>query len=102
MEKTLKAPNYTPEQTATIVAGYQAGETVEALALKIGKGVRSVVAKLTKEKVYVAKTKVAAADRVTKAVLISQIAAKVGSTDEALESLEKATKDALQLLADSL
>lgn len=102
MEKTLKAPNYTAEQTAVLVTGYQAGETVEALALQVGKGVRSVIAKLAKEKVYVAAAKTAATDRVTKAVLISQIAAKVGSTDEALESLEKATKEALTLLVNAL
>lgn len=102
MEKTLKAPNYTAEQTAALVTGYQAGESVEALALQVGKGIRSVVAKLVKEKVYVAKTKVAATERVTKAMLISEIAVKVGASEEALESLEKATKEALVILSAAL
>lgn len=100
MEKVV---NYTAEQTAALISGYQAGESVESLAFQVGKGVRSVIAKLVKEKVYVTKTKIAAAaDRVTKAVLISQIAAKVGDSEEALESLEKATKPALELLAAAL
>jgi hypothetical protein len=50
--------NYTPEQTLEIVQAYQAGATVEQLAERVGKSVRSVVAKLSREGVYVAKTKV--------------------------------------------
>ena len=91
MEKTVKAPNYTPEQTATIVAKYLAGEAVEAIALQVGKGVKSVVAKLVKEKVYVSQAKTASVERVTKAMLIATIAAAVGASEESLESLEKAT-----------
>ena len=48
--------NYTVEQTAEMVSTYVAKPekaTVEALALKMGKSVRSVVAKLSREKVYV-------------------------------------------------
>lgn len=53
---TAKTVNYTPEQTAQMVADYQAGTTVETIAEALGKTVRSVVAKLSREKVYVAKT----------------------------------------------
>ncbi len=58
--------NYTPEQTTQLVAGYQAGETVEQLAEALGKTVRSVVAKLSREGVYVAKTKATGQTRVKK------------------------------------
>ena len=47
--KTAKVVNYTPEQTANVVEQYIAGVTVEAIALAIGKSVRSVVAKLSRE-----------------------------------------------------
>jgi len=90
---------YTPEQTTTLVADYTAGASVETLATAMGKSVRSVIAKLAKEGVYVAKGQKATATRVTKAVLIDQIAAKLGVPAEKLESLEKATKEALELLA---
>lgn len=93
--------NYTPEQTAQLVSGYQAGETVEALASQLGKSTRSIVAKLSREGVYVAKTKATGA-RVTKAQLVSQIAAKVGAHEEVLESLEKANLEALELLVSRL
>ena len=55
MTATAKAVNYTAEQTAKLIADYQAGETVEALAFAMGKSVRSIVAKLVREKVYVKK-----------------------------------------------
>lgn len=96
---TEKAVNYSAEQVAQLVEGYKAGETVETLAAAVGKSVRSVVAKLSREGVYVAKTKAAAEGRVTKADLIEKIAAKLGVPSEKLDSLEKATKEALELLA---
>ena len=50
-----KIVNYTPEQTLAMVADYQAGVSVETIAQNMGKTVRSVVAKLSREKVYIAK-----------------------------------------------
>ena len=53
--KTVKTPNYTPEQTAEMKAQYVAAPnkaTVEVIATKLGKTVRSVIAKLSKEGVY--------------------------------------------------
>ena len=47
-----KVVNYTPEQTLKMVADYQAGATVETIAESMGKTVRSVVAKLSREGVY--------------------------------------------------
>ena len=53
---TAKVVNYTAEQTAKMVADYAEGVTVEAIAETLGKTVRSVVAKLSREGVYKKKT----------------------------------------------
>ena len=90
--------NYTPEQTTQLVAGYQAGETVEQLAEQLGKTVRSVVAKLSREGVYVAKTRAQGQARVKKADLVDQLASKCGVAPEVFESLEKANHDVLEAL----
>ena len=47
-----KTTNYTAEQTAAIVGEYTAGVSVEELADRMGKSVRSIVAKLSREGVY--------------------------------------------------
>ena len=93
MEKTT---NYTPEQTAQAVTSYQAGVAVEQIALGLGKSVRSVVAKLSREGVYVAKAKSAGVARVTKADLVNAIASKAGVPVAVVASLEKASAEALQ------
>lgn len=95
MEKTQ---TYTPEQTTQAVQEYVAGTTVEAIAEMLGKSTRSVIAKLSKEGVYKAKTATKTA-RVTKAMLIAAIAVKFQVSEESLESLEKATKETLEILA---
>ena len=108
--KTPKVVNYTPEQTATMVADYVASptaETVEKIALAFGKTVRSVVAKLSREKVYVAKVyvskngeKVAKKDETADA-----IGAVLLMTEPEIESLTKCNKTALakiwKLVTDS-
>jgi hypothetical protein len=100
---TVSATNYTAEQTEQLVKGYVEGFSVEALATTVGKSVRSVIAKLSKEGVYVAKGKtLKGAGTLRKAQLIELIAAKVGATQESLESLEKATKEALEILAKAI
>ena len=90
--------NYTAEQVTSMVADYQAGTSVEAIATAVGKSVRSVIAKLSREGVYTPKAKVGATKGVTKAQLIDQIAASLEVSAEKLESLEKATKEALALV----
>ena len=90
---------YTPEQTASLVQAYTSGVTVEFLATEMGKSVRSVIAKLSREGVYKAKAKASASERVTKAQLIEKIAARLQVSVESVESLEKATKEALELVA---
>ena len=97
-----KVTNYTPEQTAQAVSSYQAGVAVEQIALTLGKSVRSVVAKLSREGVYVAKTKAAGASRVTKADLVGAIAGKAGVPVAVVASLEKATAEALEAVFAAL
>ena len=95
-----KVENYTAEVTAKMVEAYKAGETVEAIAVAVGKSVRSVVAKLSREGVYKAKAKAEGKGKgVTKADLVAKIAEKFGVEATKLESLEKATKEALEVLA---
>ena len=94
---TSKTVNYTPQQTLQMVADYQSGTTVESIAESLGKSVRSVVAKLSREKVYVAKTY---ATKTGEAVVkkdqhADAIAAVLGLTEAETESLTKANKTAL-------
>ena len=58
MAQAQKKENYTPEMTAQIVSDYQAGTSVDDIAVAVGKSVRSVRSKLVREGVYVAKEKV--------------------------------------------
>lgn len=99
---TAKTQNYTPEQTAQIVADYEQGHTVEQIAEALGKSTRSIVAKLSREGVYRAKAKAAAGTRVRKADLVDMIAASLGVAPELVESLEKATHEALEQVAAGL
>jgi len=98
--KSPKAVNYTPEQTAGMVAAYLADKsesTVAALAASMGKTVRSVVAKLSREKVYVAKTYTTKTGEkaVKKDATADAIGAVVELTESEIESLTKANKTAL-------
>jgi nanoRNase/pAp phosphatase (c-di-AMP/oligoRNAs hydrolase) len=101
---TTKAVNYTPEQTAQMVADYSNGTTVEAIAEKMGKTVRSVVAKLSREKVYVAKTYVSktGAPVVKKDAHADAIGAILKMTENEIESLTKANKTALEKIFQAL
>ena len=96
-----KAQNYTPEQTKMIVEQYQAGTSIEQIAQLVGKSTRSIVAKLSREGVYVAKSKTAQ-PRVKKSDLVERIAASVGVPSELFESLEKANLEVLEQLAQKL
>jgi hypothetical protein len=88
--------------TATLVEGFKAGETVEALATKIGRSVRSVTAKLSKEGVYKAKEKTAGKREMLKAEMVAAISTEIGVSEEVLESLEKATSPALMAVLKAL
>jgi hypothetical protein len=99
-----KAVNYTPEQTAKIIAEYQAGVAVEQIAQAMGKTVRSVVAKLSREKVYVAKQYVSKTGEkpVKKDVTADAIGAILRLSENDIESLTKANKSALKAIFDAL
>ena len=96
---TQTVQNYTPEMTKTVVEAYQSGQTVEQIAAETGKSTRSIVAKLSREGVYQAKNKTKNTNLVRKADLITEIAFSIGTNEELIESLEKATKEALELIA---
>jgi hypothetical protein len=95
-----KIVNYTEDQTTMMVSEYTANPsraTVEALAITFGKSVRSIVAKLSREGVYVK------AERTTKTgepiqkkdATADAIGAVLQLTEAETESLTKANKTAL-------
>lgn len=95
--------NYTPELTTEIVAKYTAGTAVETIATEAGRTVRSVVAKLSKEGVYVSKKSQLAGKReMLKAEMVTEISTLVNVPEEILESLEKATGPALRIVLEAL
>jgi hypothetical protein len=99
-EKTVV--NYTAEQTAEMVEMYTAGEAIENIATKVGKSVRSVIAKLSREGVYKAKSKAKGEGRVTKAELVQRLETALGADSGSLATLEKASHEALEFLAKQL
>lgn len=104
---TAKAVNYTAEQTAAMLAAYTAEPTVatvEAIAAELGKSVRSIVAKLSREGVYKKKeykTKTGEAV-VKKDEAADEIGALLGMAENDVESLTKANKNALKTILDAL
>ena len=105
--KTPKAVNYTAEQTAEMVGLYVAAPskaTVEMIAAKLGKSARSIVAKLAREKVYVAPTyKTKTGEAVAKKdTLADKIGEIVGGSANDVDSLTKVNKTMLKLILDKL
>lgn len=102
--KTAKAVNYTAEDTIALVTSYQAGETVEALAERFQKSVRSVVAKLSREGVYQKKEyKTKNGEKVVKKdAHADAIGAILGLPENDIESLTKANKAALRAIFEAL
>ena len=99
-----KAVNYTPEQTTKMVADYTNGVTVETIAMELGKTVRSVTAKLSREKVYVAKsyTTKTGAPVVKKDAHADAIGAILNMSENEVDSLTKANKTALEKIFTAL
>ena len=93
-EKTV---NYTAEQTAFVVAQYQAGDTVENIAKLVNKSVRSVVAKLSREGVYKPKTYTTKTGEKPEAkeLLAEKICVAANLPLEYADSIAKANKQAL-------
>lgn len=104
MEKTSKTVNYTAEQTLKMVADYTAGVSVEQIAESLGKTVRSVVAKLSREGVYQKKTYTTKTGEavVKKDAHADAIGAILGLAENEIESLTKANKSALAKIFTAL
>ena len=103
---TAKTVNYTPEQTKAILDAYDKGNglTVEAIAEKMGKSVRSITAKLSREGVYKKKeykTKNGEAV-VKKDAHADAIGAILRLPENDIESLTKANKSALKAIFEAL
>lgn len=101
---TAKIVNYTQEQTQQIVSEYQAGIAVEAIAEKMGRSVRSVVAKLSREGVYQKKTYIGKTGErpVKKDVHADAIGAMLNLPENDIDSLTKANKAALRAIFAAL
>ena len=99
-----KTVNYTAEQTTKMVSDYQSGVSVETIADNLGKTVRSVVAKLSREKVYIAKEyKTKTGETVVKKdAHADAIGAILKMPENDIESLTKANKNALRAIFEAL
>jgi len=102
MTTTTKPVNYTAEQAAKMVEDYTSGVTVEAIAMELGKTVRSVVAKLSRSGVYKKKEYVTKSGEavVKKDELADKLAVVFGLTEAEADSLTKANKTALKKILD--
>ena len=107
---TEKVINYTDEAVARLHEVYD-GEAevadrdvaVKALADELGKSTRSIVAKLTREGIYVPKGPAPKKGAgVSKAALVTVIAARLNVDEDVIGSLEKANKDVLTRIAVAL
>ena len=97
------AKNYTDEQTKDMIAKYQASptrETVDKLANELGKTVKSVIGKLSREKVYIKKdyTTKRGEKPITKLEMVQEIADMLKGDKERLQTLEKSSKAELLYL----
>jgi hypothetical protein len=98
-EKTV---NYTEAQTLKLVADYKSGVSVEEIAQAMGKSVRSIVAKLSREGVYEKKTYVNKQGEapVKKDAVADFIGEALGLSEADTDSLAKANKRALAAVAE--
>ena len=102
--KMATAKNYTEEMVASMTEAYQAEpsrDTVDALAKQFGKTTRSIIAKLSREGVYVAQPRTTKTGEpvVSKAQFVSAIE---GHFDITMPTLVKSGKQDLQKLAEAL
>lgn len=97
MATTAKTVNYTPEQTKMVVDSYTNGVSVADIAATLGKSIKSIVAKLSREKVYKAKTYVTKTGETVqkKDELADAIGAVLLMTEPEVSSLVGANKTAL-------
>ena len=104
MQKKEATKNYTTEMVKHMTTLYVANpnrETVDVLANEFGKSVRSIIAKLSREGVYVAQERKTKSGEpvIRKADLVSQLEEHFGIT---LSSLAKASKTDLTFLVETI
>ena len=104
MADTIRPKNYTDDMVAEMHELYTANptrETVDMIAENFGKSVRSVIAKLSREGIYVSQPRVTKTGEpvVRKAELVAQIEEHFGVE---LPTLVKASKTDLQNLLGSI
>lgn len=99
-----KQVNYTPEMTAKALSEYASGASVEAIAEMLGRNVKSIIAKLTREGVYKKKEYVSKTGEkpVKKDATADAIGAVLKMTEPEIESLTKANKTALVKIFNAL
>jgi hypothetical protein len=103
-DTAIRPKNYTEEMVAQMINAYEANpsrETVDMLAGEMGKSVRSIIAKLSREGVYVAQPKVTKTGEpvVRKQELVASLQSHFGIE---IPTLVKASKADLQRLVDSI
>ena len=103
-DTAIRPKNYTEEKVAQMIDAYEANpsrETVDMLAGEMGKSVRSIIAKLSREGVYVAQPKVTKTGEpvVRKQELVASLQSHFGIE---IPTLVKASKADLQRLVDSI
>lgn len=108
---TTKQVNYTDDQVATLMSVYGEAttdearkEAVETLAKGMNKHPASIRAKLSSLGVYVKAKPTTKAGKaiVSKADLVSAVAKKLDVNEDVIGSLEKATKQTIQMVLDAL
>lgn len=100
MTKSAKAVNWSAETTEQLVAAYAETKDLAVIAQKFGKTVPAIRSKLVSLEVYQKQEPraVGGASSTRKIQLVKQIAGLMNQNVEAVESLEKANKEALELL----
>ena len=101
------AVNYSDEQVKHMVEQYSTKptrETVENLAEELGKSVKSVIGKLSREGVYkkTEYTTKTGEKPITKLELVQDLETLLELENNALAGLEKAPKTVLKILKDSI
>ena len=103
-ENMAQVKNYSEKDVSMMIETYTASptrDTVDMLAEKLGKNARSIIAKLSREGVYVAQPRVTKSGEpvVLKSEFVDRIHAALGIE---IPSIAKATKSDLSKLADHL
>lgn len=89
---------WTKELTSSVVAQYNKGATVQAIAETTGKSVASVRAKLVAENVYKKPPKKSSSVTAQKGEIVKALGITLTGNAEAFSSLTLARKDHLELL----